>query len=101
MANTVTFSGTMISIIPDGSTDWAITTYFPNGLRLIGVRFKGADGDILKVRDRIVTGLFIIGSLAGNDAIAFEQPIDCFPYIKAADCTFAVAANNLITFYYA
>ncbi len=101
MANTITFSSTMITIIPDGSTDFAITTYFPNGLRLKGVGFIGTAGDILKLRDKLITGTFIIPSLAAGDAMTFEGMLDCFPYMKAADCTFGTPANCIITLYYA
>lgn len=103
MANTVTLGPGVIQIVPDGSTDFNITDYIPGGIRLMGVDFGGASGDELKIRDKTATGPFLVRSLTVGETEVWTGKLDCFPFIKmssTSDCTFAVAANNLILLYF-
>ena len=99
MSNTVTHSPGLISVVPDGTTDFDSTTLFPNGLRVKAVHFQGSVGaDYIKVRNRLITGAFIIPNMVSEEKVDLDC-LDCFPYIKAAECQFTTAASCLITFY--
>ncbi len=102
MANTVTHGSGVINIVPDGTTDFDIRDYFSAGLRLLGTFFVVSNtADVLKVRSKTTTGPFIIPSAGvGTEAARFDEGLDCFPYIKAADCTFTTPASCLIILYF-
>lgn len=104
-ATVITITNDMIQIVPasGGIEVFDITTYFPNGIRLAGIGFTGtAASDVLKVRNRAATGAFITNPALGGtgDAITFDPPMDCFPYILDTDCTLGTPASAIITLYY-
>jgi len=103
MADIITISNDTIQIVPDagGISNFDITTYFPNGIRLTGIGWTGsAAADVLKVRNRTGTGVFITNpAISGSsDALGFNPPLDCFPYILASEQTMGTPANCIITF---
>lgn len=104
MADTITIGPNTIQIIPNaaGISNFDITTYFPNGIRCTDVVFVGAAAtDILKVRQKLATGNFLVPKLVGLVSIeTFGEPQDCFPYILATDCTLSAPASSIIIFHY-
>lgn len=100
MANTVTYTGNEITIIPDGATDWDSTTYFPAGVRLRGIKFyPSAANDVLSIDNGAAAGPVItkIKDITGGGAKdTFPGGFDCKPFLDASDCTFSVAANVII-----
>lgn len=105
MADTITISNGVIEIIPNaaGISNFNITTYFANGVRLKGIHFLGsAASDVIKVRDKSGTGTYLVSKLGNEDSFSFQgKGIDCFPYILATDCTLGTPANCVISLYYA
>lgn len=108
MANTTTFEGTTITIVPDGSTDWdwKTETNIPAELRNYGcfirsIQFHpGAQNERLKVRDGSATSIVFCDlycpSITPADKIKhFKGDQVRKPYIKSSDCTWT--ANSFIT----
>ncbi len=103
MANTVTVGASgVLTIVPDGATDFDIRDYFPNGIYLRSIEFSQSDNlDILYIRDKKVAGVFLTPEgLTGGQSLVEILPKRRFPYIKAADCTFTTPASCLITLYF-
>lgn len=105
MADTITIVNDIIQIVPNaaGMSNFDITTYFPNGIRLSGIGWTGsAAADVLKVRNKTGTGAFITNPTLTNtqDAITFEPPLDCFPYILASEQTQGTPANCIISLFF-
>ncbi len=103
MADTITISSGVIQIIPNaaGISNFDITTYYPNGIRLTGINFLGsAANDVFKLRDKNSAGVFLISKLGNEDSFSFVPPLDCFPYILTTDCTLSIPANCVISLYY-
>ena len=100
MANTVTHGPGVIQIIPDAGTDFDITSYFPNGVELMGVKFMGSDsGDLLYIRSRTAAGPYLVTKLTADDSFGWIKPLHCFPYIYKTDCTLNTPGNVVITLY--
>ena len=97
MANTVTYTGNVITIIPDGTTDYDSSTEFPYGVRLGAIKFYGsAANDVLEVTHGAAAGPIIskmkdVTPSGAKDT--FPNGLDCKPYIDVSDCTFNTAAN--------
>jgi len=105
MADTITITNDMIQIVPavGGISNFDITTYFSNGIRLTGIGWTGsAAADVLKVRNRSGTGAFITNPTLTNtqDSLTFQPPLDCFPYILASEQVQGTPANCIITLFF-
>lgn len=92
----------VLTIVPDGITDFDIKDWFPNGIYLRSIEFHQSDAaDRLSVRDKSATGQKLIpDALTGGQSFTEILPKRRFLYIKAADCTFTTPANVLITIYF-
>ena len=100
MANTVTYAPGIINIVPDGTTDYDSSTFFPGGLKLVGVKFYTTTAaDIFALSDGAAAGA-IISKFTGTGKDVIPEGRWCFPYFDASDCTFANAANVMIILEY-
>jgi hypothetical protein len=102
MADTITFSGNLIQIIPvaGGLSNFDIATYYPGVVRVAGIGFYSATAaDLIKVRNKTSSGAFIAPHLDAQSIIGFSPAEECCPYILATDCTLTDPANCVITFY--
>ena len=103
MANTVTHSPGLVSVVPDGTTDFDIADYFPNGIYLRSINFKASNSalDKLYVRLKSVTGAQLIPDSL-TDATWYNElePKRRFPFIEASECIFTTPADCLITIYF-
>ena len=97
MANTVTVVGSMVYVALDGTTALDMATYFPYGMRLAAITFRGSQAtDKLVLRDSIVTGT--IWHEQGDETgmgkrVPFERTQRVSPYMKVADCVFGNYAS--------
>ena len=115
MANTTKEGTGVVTIVPDGITDWVWSgdLSFPingtGGLRVSAIEFKAsAANDVMVVRDRTATGpiLFTITVASTAEDAANRETYSgpkgsgktMYPYINHSDCTFSNAANCLIRF---
>lgn len=103
MANTVTTDrGGIVTIVPDGVTNFDMADYFPNGVYLRSINFDASDAaDKLYVRLKSATGAQLIPAGLDDEEWYNElEPKRRFPFVKAADCTFTTPASCLITIYF-
>lgn len=102
-ANTVTYSYKAITIVPDGSTDWDVQTYFPNGIQLCSIAMQSsAANDKLAMEEGSATGARLTPGIdiTGGGMIWYFDGSKRFPYLDASDCTFSTAASVKITITY-
>lgn len=98
-ANTVTVSGLIIEIVPDGVTDWDSKGLFPGGMVVDYLIFyPSAANDIIKLREGLATGPAIIKAkdIPGGGLILSPQGGVLHPYLKGSDCTLNTPANASI-----
>jgi len=100
MAVTVTYTGNVITLIPDGASNWDISSIFPQGVRLGGIKFyPSAVGDILVIRHGSASGPIItkMKDITGSGTKdMFPQGLDCKPFFHQGSCTFTSATNVII-----
>lgn len=102
-ANTVTYSYKAITIVPDGSTDWDVQTYFPNGIQLCSICMQSsAANDKLAMEEGSATGARLTPGIdiTGGGMVWYFDGSKRYPYLDASDCTFSTAASVKITLTY-
>lgn len=101
MANTATIQGNTVNVVLDGSGDFDMADYWPNGLHLTSVALRNSGaGDTLQVREHNADGnvfCFIKDPDGTGDFRRFNG-MKRMPYIKLDDCVFDTIANALIIF---
>lgn len=105
-ANTYVITGTVISVVPDGTTNIEPTTVAtaPAALNLICIIFQpSAANDKIQVRQTNASGAIIWPAnldVLGAGQVVYYDGMSFHPYIVASECTFGTAANAKITFVY-
>lgn len=101
MSLTVTQGPGIITIVPDGSTDFDAADYLQEPVFVSAIKLQAsAANDVIKVRVNavggpIVTSIKDVGGSGVKEADPFPaQPF--YPFIKHEDCTFNTAASALI-----
>ena len=102
MANTVTISGSIVTITNDGTlADFNMATYFPGGVKLNGIKAFGSGNDIVQVREGGATGA-IMCKMKDNGGFGMADKqfggIISKPYIKASECSSTTMSALIIIF---
>jgi len=104
MANTTTFDGNFITIVPDGSTDWTTSGTYASGngvgitwLKVRSIQFSPSAGsDALVVHDGGIdaTEVFNVSCQNANDQkVRYYWGQWMRPVIDVTDCTFGTPAS--------
>ena len=95
-------SGSFITIVPDGSSDWDSQVNYPNGLRVRSILFyPSAPDDIICLKDGSDAGPTILKAkdVEGRGIVLRLSGNNVFPFLDFSECTFGTPADVRITFH--